>query len=109
MKKEEFDLAIIYEHPEWHQPLFEALDKAGVNYTTIDLKNGAMSFDTMPEAKLYYNMVSPSAYKRGNQHAIPYARALCKILDYKRKRVLNGTNLRFSRYDLRQPLMHEET
>ena len=50
-----------------------------------------MSFDTMPEAKLYYNMVSPSAYKRGNQQAIPYARALCKILDNKRKRVLNGT------------------
>lgn len=86
-----FDLAIIYEHPEWHKPLFDALDKAGIDYTTIDLKKGATSFDTMPEAKLYYNMVSPSAYKRGNQHAIPYARALCKILDYKEKRVLNGT------------------
>ena len=50
-----------------------------------------MSFDSIPDAKLYYNMVSPSAYKRGNQHAIPYAQALCKTLDYKRKRVLNGT------------------
>jgi hypothetical protein len=91
MTENQFELAIIYEHTEWHQPLFNALDKAGVNYTTIDLKNGAMSFDSVPDAKLYYNMVSPSAYKRVNQHAIPYARALCKILDYKHKRVLNGT------------------
>lgn len=50
-----------------------------------------MSFDTMPEAKLYYNMVSPSAYQRGNQGAISYARAICKILDNKHKRLLNGT------------------
>lgn len=91
MKEKQFDLAIIYEHTEWHQPLFNSLDKAGVNYTTIDLKNGAMSFDSVPDAKLYYNMASPSAYKRVNQQAIPYARALCKILDYKHKRVLNGT------------------
>lgn len=91
MTDRQFDLVIIYEHTEWHQPLFNALHKAGVNYTTIDLKNGAMSFDSVPDAKLYYNMVSPSAYKRVNQRAIPYARALCKILDYQNKRILNGT------------------
>lgn len=91
MEKNNFELVILYEHPEWHQPLFDELNKAGVHYTTIDLKKGAMSFDTIPDAKLYYNMVSPSAYKRGNQHAIPYAQALCKMLDYKHKHVLNGT------------------
>lgn len=91
MGKSEFELAIIYEHPEWHQPLFEALTKAGVHYTTIDLKQGAVSIDSVPDATLYYNLVSPSAYKRGNQHAIPYSRALCKILDNQKKRVLNGT------------------
>ena len=91
MPENKFDLAIIYEHPAWHQPLFDALEKEDVRYTTIDLKKGAMSFDTMPEAKLYYNMVSPSAYQRGNQGAISYARAICKILDNKHKRVLNGT------------------
>lgn len=91
MPEYKYELAIIYEHPEWHQPLFDALSKEGIGYTTIDLKRGAVSFDTIPEAKLYYNLVSPSAYKRGNQRAISYSRALCKILDYKHKRVLNGT------------------
>lgn len=91
MSKKEFELAIIYEHPEWHQPLFEALKRDGIHYTTIDLKKGAMSVDTIAEANVYYNMVSPSAYKRGNQQAIPYSRALCKILDTNHKRVLNGT------------------
>ncbi|MBK5284799.1 MAG: hypothetical protein JJE25_05315, partial [Bacteroidia bacterium] len=91
MDKNKYDLVILYEHPEWHQPLFDALSKAGVRYRAVDLKKGAMSFDTISDAELYYNMVSPSAYTRGNQRAIPYARALCKILDYKNKRVLNGT------------------
>lgn len=91
MEKNKFDLVILYEHPEWHQPLFDALHKAGVRYRAVDLKKGAFSFDTISDGKLYYNMVSPSAYTRGNQRAIPYARALCKILDYKNKRVLNGT------------------
>ncbi|MDQ3142869.1 MAG: hypothetical protein M3Q56_11555 [Bacteroidota bacterium] len=100
MKRNEFDLAIIYEHPEWHQLLFDALVKEKVNFTTIDLKNGAMNFDTLPDATLYYNIVSPSAYQRGNQHAIPYAMALCKILDLKGKRVINGSksnDLEFSK------------
>lgn len=91
MSEYKYELAIIYEHPEWHKPLFDALYKEGIGYTTIDLKKGAVCFDTIPEAKLYYNLVSPSAYKRGNQCAISYARALCKILDYKHKRVFNGT------------------
>lgn len=38
MPENKFDLAIIYEHPAWHQPLFDALEKEGVRYTTIDLK-----------------------------------------------------------------------
>ena len=85
------DIGIIYEHPEWHKPLFDALEEARVSYTKIDLKAGAFHENDLPEARLYYNMVSPSANLRGNQKAIPYANAVCKKLESSGKKVLNGS------------------
>ena len=32
------DLAVLFEHPEWQKPLFEALDRRGVRYVPVDLK-----------------------------------------------------------------------
>ncbi len=88
----QFDIAILYEHPEWHEPLFNVLEKQQVSYAKIDLKAGAFSENEMPDAKVYYNLVSPSAYLRGNQKAIPFAMALCRNLEINNKKVLNGTN-----------------
>ena len=34
-------LAIVYEHPTWQQPLFDALDKRGVDYFAYDIKSAA--------------------------------------------------------------------
>ena len=85
------EIGIIYEHPEWHIPLFNALEEAGVEYVKIDLKYGAFEENKIPNAKLYYNMVSPSANLRGNQRAIPFANAICKNLESLGKTVLNGS------------------
>lgn len=84
-------LGIIYEHPEWHEPLFAALDKASVPFLKIDLKNGAFHEAKLPWADVYYNLVSPSAYLRGHQRAIPYAMSLCRNLEVAGKRVINGS------------------
>ncbi len=83
-------IAILYEHPIWHQPLFDALDKAEIKYIKIDLKNGALELDNLPKATLFYNLVSPSAYLRNSSHSISYANALCSILQYEGRKVLNG-------------------
>ncbi len=85
------DIGIIYEHPEWHIPLFNALEEENINYLKIDLKKGAFEENNLPEAKLYYNMVSPSANLRGNQRAIPFANAICKKLESLDCKVLNGS------------------
>lgn len=85
------DLIILFEHPEWHEPLFAALKKRNVDFSTIDLKVATYGEDDLPEARLYYNMVSPSAYKRGNQRAIPYAYSICRHLESLGVKVLNGT------------------
>ncbi len=87
----QYQIAILYEHPEWHKPLFDSLYKKGVNFQTIDLKQSAFHERELPKAELYYNMVSPSAYKRGNQRAVPLAFALCRHLEMQGARVLNGS------------------
>jgi hypothetical protein len=85
------DLVILFEHPEWQKPLFSALDKRGVRYGTFDLKQGAFDPDFIPDAQLYFNQASPSAYVRGNTRAVPLALSLMRSLELGGARVLNGS------------------
>jgi hypothetical protein len=62
-----------------------------LDYIKIDLKKGAFEVNKIPEAKLYYNMVSPSANLRGHQRAIPFANSICKNLESLGRTVLNGS------------------
>ena len=86
-----FDLAVLYEHPEWQKPLFSALDRRGVHYAKVDLKQAAFDPDAVPAARLYFNQASPSAYVRGNTRAVPFALALMRSLELGGARVLNGS------------------
>lgn len=86
-----FDLVVLYEHPEWQKPLFAALDRRGVRYAPFDLKRAAFDPDALPEAPLYFNQASPSAYVRGNTRAVPFALSLMRSLELGGARVLNGS------------------
>ena len=85
------DLAVLFEHPEWQKPLWNALDRRGVNYTAVDLKRAAFDPDELPAATLYFNQSSPSAYVRGNTRAVPLALSLMRSLELAGARVLNGS------------------
>src|SRR5712672_2471923 len=85
------DLVVLFEHPEWQEPLFAALDRRGVQYGKFDLKNGAFDPDSVPEAPLYFNQASPSAYVRGNTRAVPFCLSLMRSLELGGARVLNGS------------------
>src|SRR5277367_162565 len=87
----DFDLVVLFEHPEWQKPLFSALDARGVSYGTFDLKHGAFDPDRVPDARLYFNQASPSAYVRGNTRAVPLALSLMRSLELGGARVLNGS------------------
>src|SRR6201981_3947790 len=78
------DLVVLYEHPEWQKPLFAALERRGGRYAAFDP-------DPLPEAPLYFNQASPSAYVRGNTRAVPLALSLMRSLELGGARVLNGT------------------
>src|SRR5216684_2801789 len=86
------DLAVLFEHPEWQKPLFQALDRGGVRYLPVDLKKAAFSDGDAPLAPLYFNQASPSAYVRGNTRAVPYALSYMRALQIRGVRVLNGAD-----------------
>jgi len=85
------DLVVLFEHPEWQKPLFAALDRRGVRYSSYDLKRAAFDPDSVPDASLYFNQASPSAYVRGNARAVPLALSLMRSLELSGARVLNGS------------------
>ncbi len=87
------DLVVLFEHPEWQKPLFAALERRGVDFLPYDLKSGAFANDALPEARVYFNQASPSAYVRGNTRAVPYALALMRSLEHRGATVLNGADV----------------
>jgi hypothetical protein len=84
------DIAVVYEHPEWQKPLFGALEKRGVSFTTVDLKRAAFEPGSPPPARLVFNQASPSAYVRGNLRAVPFALSYLKALEHDGVTVVNG-------------------
>jgi glutathione synthase/RimK-type ligase-like ATP-grasp enzyme len=85
------DLVVLFEHPDWQKPLFSALERREARFGRCDLKNAAFDPDSVPEAPLYFNQASPSAYVRGNTRAVPFCLALMRSLELGGARVLNGS------------------
>ncbi|HEY1286886.1 MAG TPA: hypothetical protein VGF58_01070 [Burkholderiales bacterium] len=92
MTAERAELAVLFEHPEWQKPLFQALARRGVRYAAVDLKKAVFSDADAPLAPLYFNQASPSAYVRGNARAVPFALAYMRALQIRGVRVLNGAD-----------------
>src|SRR5262245_6438139 len=85
------DLAVLFEHPEWQKPLFDALERRGVRFEAVDLKRAAFDVSDPPVADVIFNQASPSAYVRGNTRAVPYALARMRALEIAGARVINGS------------------
>jgi glutathione synthase/RimK-type ligase-like ATP-grasp enzyme len=85
------DLAVLYEHPSWQEPLFRALEDRGLSYAAVDLKSATLSDRDRPAAPLYLNQASPSAYTRDNTRAVPFALAVIEDLEARGVPVLNGS------------------
>lgn len=87
-------LAVLYEHPQWFQPLFAALDRRGLHYEPIQLSGH--SFDPSEceaPAPLILSRVAQSSFLREPEHPIFYAAAL---LDHWKRCgavVLNGADI----------------
>src|SRR5947209_242443 len=84
-------LGILYEHPEWFEPLFAELDRRGLPYRRIL----ADQLNFAPDAReseyaLVFNRMSPSAYLRGHARAIFAAQHYLAHLEQLGVATING-------------------
>src|SRR3954468_15956606 len=88
------DLAILYEHPLWFEPLFAALDRRGIPYSKIQLADHR--FDparSEPPAPVVLSRVAMSGFLREPEHGTFYAESLLAHWQRLGARVLNGADL----------------
>lgn len=85
------DLALLYEHPAWFQPLFAALDRRGIAYAALHADGH--SFDpaeSAAPAPVVFNRIAMSSFLRAAEHPIFYAQTLMAHWAVRGARVLNG-------------------
>src|SRR6202140_4493833 len=86
-------IAIYYEHPRWFQPVFDELERRGVPYVRLDATRHHFGFvpNGNEQFGLVFNRMSPSAWTRGNAHAIFYTLSYLAHLERLGTRVVNGS------------------
>lgn len=85
------DLAILYEHPTWFEPLFAVLDRRGISYSKIRLTDHHFDpADRNPPAPVILSRVAMSGFLREPEHGIFYATALLDHWARAGATVLNG-------------------
>jgi glutathione synthase/RimK-type ligase-like ATP-grasp enzyme len=87
-------LAVLYEHPLWFQPLFAALERRGMPYLPIQLADHR--FDPASRetpAPLILSRVAQSSFLREPEHPIFYAEALLDHWARCGARVINGADV----------------
>jgi glutathione synthase/RimK-type ligase-like ATP-grasp enzyme len=87
-------LAVLYEHPKWFEPLFAALERRGVRYEAIRLSDHSFdpTSDDIP-APVVLSRVAMSSFLREVDHGIFYAEALLAHWAARGARVLNGADV----------------
>jgi glutathione synthase/RimK-type ligase-like ATP-grasp enzyme len=88
------DLAVLYEHPTWFEPLFAALERHGVASEAIRLSDHLFdpASSSIP-APVVLSRVAMSGFLREAEHGIFYAEALLAHWAASGARVLNGAEV----------------
>jgi glutathione synthase/RimK-type ligase-like ATP-grasp enzyme len=87
-------LAVLYEHPQWFQPLFEALERRGIPHVAVKLSGHR--FDPAGRelpAPLVLSRVAQSSFLRDPEHPIFYAQSLLDHWARLGARVINGADV----------------
>ena len=85
------DLAVFYEHPQWFEPLFKALDRRGVSWAPIAIQDHAFDpADSRIPAPVVLNRLAMSSFLRQSEHALFYSVAALDHWEGLGARVING-------------------
>jgi len=97
------DLAVVYEHPEWFEPLFAALDRHGVRYVKVPLAGHGFDPAASPApARVVFSRVAMSSFLRDPEHPIFYAQSLFEHWQGQGTRVVNASALHIDTSKARQ-------
>jgi glutathione synthase/RimK-type ligase-like ATP-grasp enzyme len=85
-------IGILYEHPEWFEPLFAELERRGLPYTRIPAHEHRYDPAAREAAySLVVNRVSPSSYLRGHRQAMFFAQQFLTHLERLGVPIVNGS------------------
>ena len=88
------DLALLYEHPTWFEPLFAALQRRGLACQAIRLSDHRFDpASTAVPAPVVLSRVAMSSFLREAEHGIFYAESLLAHWAANGARVLNGAGV----------------
>ena len=88
------DLAIFYEHPQWFEPLFAALDRRGVDWAPIAIQDHVFDpADQELPAPVVLNRLAMSSFLRQAEHALFYSQAVLAHWESLGARVINGAGV----------------
>ena len=88
------DLAILYEHPSWFEPLFAALERRAIAFNKIRVGDHHFNpASTEPPAPVVLSRVAMSDFLREPQHPIFYAASLLDHWSRCGAIVLNGADV----------------
>jgi glutathione synthase/RimK-type ligase-like ATP-grasp enzyme len=85
------DLAILYEHPLWFEPLFGALERRGIDYLKVPLGDHRYDLAETTPAPVVLSRLAMSGFLRQPEHPIFYAEALLDHWERGGATVLNGS------------------
>ena len=87
------DLAILYEHPKWFEPLFAALDRRGIDYRAIPADGFWFDpSDRTAPAPVVFNRIAMSSFLRSPEHPIFQASAALAHWAELGARIVNGSS-----------------
>lgn len=86
------DLAVLYEHPKWFEPLFSVLSARGIDFQALKPDGDFDPQVPAPPAKLIFNRIAMSSFLRDAEHPIFWAQSLFAQWELAGARVLNGTS-----------------
>jgi hypothetical protein len=92
MNKQLFPIAVLDEHPNWLNPLYDEFQKRGVDYVKIDISFASYDPENSDILPFYINRLSPSASKRGHDAVFSYTLNYIQYLESLRARVINGSH-----------------
>lgn len=86
-------IGVFYEHPVWFEPMFREFERRGIRFDRLLAQEHSFDpLETESPYDLIVNRMSPSAFTRGNAHAIPYTLEYLAHLRDIGANVLNGWN-----------------